>query len=157
MTWRGEGAFELGAVHATARYLNHPGIALGYRLEADGAAFVYATDHEPHSPYPRLGDSIDDEVHHEDRRHIEFLAGAQLVIHDAQYTLEEYRQRMTWGHSPVERVVDFAVAARASGWRCSTTIRCAPTTRWIVSSICPARGWPTPEARSTCSPPSRAR
>ena len=108
-----EGTFELGAVHATARYLNHPGIALGYRLEADGAAFVYATDHEPHSPYPRLGDSIDDEVHHEDRRHIEFLAGAQLVIHDAQYTLEEYRQRMTWGHSPVERVVDFAVAARA--------------------------------------------
>jgi len=74
---------------------------------------VYATDHEPHSPYPRLGDSIVDEVHHEDRRHIEFLAGAQLVIHDSQYTLEEYRQRMTWGHSPVERVVDFALAARA--------------------------------------------
>src|SRR4029077_2772686 len=80
----GEGAFELGAVHVTARYLNHPGIALGYRLEADGAAFVYATDHEPHSPYPRPGDSIVDEVHHEDRRHIEFLAGAQLVIHDSQ-------------------------------------------------------------------------
>ena len=57
MTWARKGAFELGAVHATARYLNHPGIALGYRLEADGAAFVYATDHEPHSPYPRLGDS----------------------------------------------------------------------------------------------------
>ena len=109
----GEGAFELGAVHVTARYLNHPGIALAYRLEADGAAFVYATDHEPHSPYPRLGDSAEDEVHLEDRRHIEFLAGAQLVIHDSQYTLEEYRQRMTWGHSPVERVVDFALAARA--------------------------------------------
>jgi hypothetical protein len=36
------------------------------------------------------------------------------VIHDSQYTLEEYRQRMSWGHSPVERVVDFgALAARA--------------------------------------------
>jgi CheY-like chemotaxis protein len=107
-----EGTFELGAVRATTRYLNHPGISLGYRLEADGATFVYATDHEPHSPYPRLGDSADDEVHREDRRHIEFLAGAQLVIHDSQYTLEEYRQKMTWGHSPVERVVDFALAAR---------------------------------------------
>lgn len=107
-----EGTFELGAVRVTTRYLNHPGISLGYRLEADGATFVYATDHEPHSPYPRLGDSADDEVHREDRRHIEFLAGAQLVIHDSQYTLEEYRQKMTWGHSPVERVVDFALAAR---------------------------------------------
>ena len=153
-----EGAFELGAVHATARYLNHPGIALGYRLEADGAAFVYATDHEPHSPYPRLGDSIVDEVHHEDRRHIEFLAGAQLVIHDAQYTLEEYRQRMTWGHSPVERVVDFAVAARAERLALfhHDPLRYRRRGGSSRRSV-PARGWPTPEARSTCSPPSRAR
>ncbi len=36
-------------------------------------------------------------VHREDARHIEFLAGADLVIHDAQYTLEEYPARRDVG------------------------------------------------------------
>jgi two-component system phosphate regulon response regulator PhoB len=52
-------------------------------------------------------------VHAEDKRHIAFLAGADLVIHDAQYTLEEYPEHMSWGHCPAEWAVDFAVAARA--------------------------------------------
>ena len=39
-----EGAFDLGAVQVTGRYLNHPGLALGHRLEAGGVAVVYATD-----------------------------------------------------------------------------------------------------------------
>jgi len=106
-----ERAFDVGQVHITPRYLNHPGIALGYRLEAAGATVVYATDHEPHSPH---GDGPSARpVHAEDRAHIEFLAGADLVIHDAQYTLEEYPGKRTWGHSPAERVVDFAIAAGA--------------------------------------------
>ena len=53
-------------------------------------------------------------MHREDERHIEFLAGADLVIHDAQYTLEEYPARLTWGHTPAELAVDFAGAARAA-------------------------------------------
>jgi CheY-like chemotaxis protein len=44
---------------------------------------------------------------------VEFLAGADLVIHDAQYTLEEYPSKLTWGHSPAELAVDFALAAGA--------------------------------------------
>ena len=52
-----EGAFDLGAVQVTARYLNHPGLAMGYRLEAGGVAVVYATDHEPHSRHqPEVAD-----------------------------------------------------------------------------------------------------
>jgi CheY-like chemotaxis protein len=42
---------------------------------------------------------------------VEFLADADLVIHDAQYTLEEYPSKLTWGHSPAELAVDFALAA----------------------------------------------
>jgi CheY-like chemotaxis protein len=52
-------------------------------------------------------------MHHEDRRHVEFLTGADLVIHDAQYTLEEYPQKTGWGHTPAEWAVDYAVAAGA--------------------------------------------
>ena len=108
-----EGNFDLGAVRVTTRYLNHPGLALGYRLEAGGVAVVYVTDHEPHSRHQHeVADRTQRlPVHREDQRHVEFLASADLVIHDAQYTLEEYPSKLTWGHSPAELVVDFALAA----------------------------------------------
>src|SRR6267142_1065699 len=109
-----EGEFELGNVRVTTRYLNHPAPVLGYRLEAGGVSVVYATDHEPYSRHhtekrPAEGAP----VHAEDKRHIAFLAGADLVIHDAQYTLEEYPEHLSWGHCPAEWAVDFAVAAHA--------------------------------------------
>jgi CheY-like chemotaxis protein/phosphoribosyl 1,2-cyclic phosphodiesterase len=108
-----EGVFDLDAVRVTTRYLNHPAPALGYRLEANGVAVVYATDHEPHSRHhpDATGDAA--RVHREDARHIEFLADADLVIHDATYTLDEYPARLSWGHTPAEWAVDFAVAAHA--------------------------------------------
>ena len=108
-----EGSFDLGAVRVTTRYLNHPGLALGYRLEAGGATVVHASDHEPHSRHQPSAGAAAARVHPEDQRHVEFLAGADLVIHDAQYTLAEYPEKLTWGHSPAELVVDFAVAAGA--------------------------------------------
>jgi CheY-like chemotaxis protein len=82
-------------------------------MESGGVAVVYATDHEPHSRHhPEIAESAQvAPVHHEDQRHVEFLAGADLVIHDAQYTLEEYPSKLTWGHSPAELAVDFALAA----------------------------------------------
>jgi CheY-like chemotaxis protein len=110
-----EGVLDLGSVLVTTRYLNHPGLALGYRLEAGGVTVVYATDHEPHSRH-QPGDADPAQalpVHREDQRHVEFLSGADLVIHDSQYTLEEYPSKLTWGHSPAELAVDFALAAGA--------------------------------------------
>jgi CheY-like chemotaxis protein/phosphoribosyl 1,2-cyclic phosphodiesterase len=112
-----EGAFEIGGVRASAHYLNHPALALGYRLEAGGVTVVYATDHEPHASVlagpttSALSAPGAAPVHREDRRHVEFLAGADLVIHDSQYTAEEYPQKIGWGHTPVEWAVDYAVAA----------------------------------------------
>src|SRR5256885_15942112 len=41
------------------------------------------------------------------------MRGADLVIHDAQYTEEEYRDKVGWGHSPLEYAVDVALAAGA--------------------------------------------
>jgi CheY-like chemotaxis protein len=82
-------------------------------LEAGGVVVVYATDHEPHSRHqPEVAGSAEVlPVHREDQRHVEFLADADLVIHDAQYTVEEYPGKLTWGHSPAELTVDFALAA----------------------------------------------
>jgi CheY-like chemotaxis protein/phosphoribosyl 1,2-cyclic phosphodiesterase len=108
-----EGVFELGSIRITTQYLNHPALTLGYRLEADGATLVYATDYEPHSLHPLAAPPGTAPVHHEDRRHIRFLEEAALVIHDAQYTLEEFPAKAGWGHTPMERAVDYALLAHA--------------------------------------------
>lgn len=114
-----EGTFDLGSGRVTACYLNHPAVALGYRLEVGGATIVYATDHEPHTREPSMpcASSVAPAsaltVHPEEMRHIALLAQADLVIHDAQYTEAEYPQKRGWGHSPVEYTVDVALAAQA--------------------------------------------
>jgi len=106
-----EGEFTVGDIRVTAQYLNHPALTLGYRLEADGVAIVYACDHEPHARQLAVGAG---ELTDLDRRHVAFLAGADLVIHDAQYTADEYEAKRGWGHSTIEYAVE---ACRSVGVR----------------------------------------
>ena len=104
-----EGFFRIGEVLVETQYLNHTAPTIGYRLASDGATVAYITDHEP------FWASSEGVFHHPgDERHIEFMRGADLVIHDAQYSHEEYGNRVGWGHSTVEYAVD---AARVAGAR----------------------------------------
>jgi diguanylate cyclase (GGDEF)-like protein len=103
-----EGFFRIGDVLVETQYLNHTAPTIAYRISADGATVAYVTDHEPFWYLP--GPAI---LHPGDQRHIEFLRGADLVIHDAQYTSEEYRSKVGWGHSPTDYVTDVAIAAGA--------------------------------------------
>ena len=101
-----EGFFRVGDVLVETQYLNHTGPTLAYRLSSDGATLAYMTDHEPFWSLPgRISQ------HPGDERHIAFMRSADLVIHDAQYTEEEYRGKVGWGHSPLEYAVDVALAA----------------------------------------------
>ena len=59
----------------------------------------------------KLQGRIESILHEGDRRHAKFMADADLVIHDAQYTPEEYPSKKTWGHSPYDYVVQIAAAA----------------------------------------------
>src|SRR6266542_256660 len=77
-----DGRFAIAGLRFATQYLNHPALALGYRLESGGTVVVYSTDHEPHAPNPVARTAADPRVHGEDRRHVEFLADADLVIHD---------------------------------------------------------------------------
>ena len=97
-----EGAFGIGAVGVITRYLNHPALTLGFRIEADGATVAYCCDHEPHAPALASGEAA---LTGMDRRYADFVAGADLVIHDTQYTASEYPAKIGWGHSPVEYAV----------------------------------------------------
>jgi len=100
-----EGVFEIDDVRITTRYLNHPALTLGYRLEADGATLVYSTDHEPHSRALATGEG---QIGGQDEHHAEFLRGADLLLHDAQYTAKEYPAKIGWGHSSAEYAVRIA-------------------------------------------------
>jgi len=110
-----EGLHAIGGARVAAQYLNHPAMTVGYRVEVDGASIVYLVDHEPFSDELwRAGSApgrIESMLHEGDRRHARFMADADLVIHDAQYTPEEYPAKKTWGHSTYDYVVQVAAAA----------------------------------------------
>jgi CheY-like chemotaxis protein len=112
-----EGVHTIGGTRVATQFLNHPAMTVGYRIEADGVVVVYLVDHEPYSDelwrsggVPGRIESI---LHEGDRRHAKFMADADLVIHDAQYTPAEYPSKKTWGHSPYDYVVAIAAAAGA--------------------------------------------
>lgn len=95
-----EKSFSIGNIRVTPFLLHHPGGVLGYRFDfSNGSSFVYATDSEPKS-----------ERH--TRQMIEWVRGADLFIHDAQYTPKAYRKRVGWGHSPYTFPIDVAAKAR---------------------------------------------
>jgi phosphoribosyl 1,2-cyclic phosphodiesterase len=98
-----EGVFRAGDITVRTRYLNHPALTLGYRLEADGVSMVYSCDHEPFCRQPSTDNTV---LNDQDQRHAEFLRGADLVIHDAQYTAAEYPDKIGWGHSSAEYAVE---------------------------------------------------
>src|SRR5579863_4557845 len=107
----GEGRLVIDDVVITTRYLNHPALALAFRIETDGATLVYACDHEPHTCDPA---SQRVTLEGQDLAHAQFMNDADLIIHDAQYLPEEYDAKRGWGHS----TVDYAVLiARTAGAR----------------------------------------
>jgi diguanylate cyclase (GGDEF)-like protein len=88
------------------QHLNHTAPTLAYRISSHETTLAYATDHEPfYKPTARAFQ------HPGDQRHVAFLEGADLIIHDAQYSDEEYEGKIGWGHSTVEYATDVAVAA----------------------------------------------
>lgn len=82
--------------------LSHPNGGFGYKFIEEGKTFVFLTDNE-------LG------FHHDGglslEQYTEFCREADLLIHDAQYTDEEYRVTRGWGHSTFAHATDLAVEA----------------------------------------------
>jgi phosphoribosyl 1,2-cyclic phosphodiesterase len=96
-----------GAVLA-ADLVVHPGPTVGYRIEIGTASFAYLPDHEP-ALTGRFAE-----------RSTDWISGASVaenvdvLLHDAQYSEDEYEERIGWGHSSVEDAVAYtrAVGAR---------------------------------------------
>ncbi|MCA1842234.1 MAG: MBL fold metallo-hydrolase [Actinobacteria bacterium] len=102
------GTFDLPGMSVTADLVCHPGPTLGYRLAADGAVLSYIPDHEP-----ALGDAafLDSPAW---TSGFPLMAGVDLLIHDAQYTDDEYPSHVGWGHSTLSQAMLLAEAAGAT-------------------------------------------
>jgi phosphoribosyl 1,2-cyclic phosphodiesterase len=98
--WHGDG------VTLHAELVLHPGPTLGFRIETPHSRLAYLPDHEP-------------ALAGIEGRTIDWISAGGLasdvdvVLHDAQYSEEEYVERIGWGHSSVAAAVAFCRAARA--------------------------------------------
>lgn len=108
--------FNVGAVRIRSTFVNHPGICAGYRLFTSSGSIVYLPDNEPHETFHAQNGGIPDEGHRsgssERAKLVEFLAGADLVMLDTQYTDAEYKEHIGWGHGSLSRTVDLALDAK---------------------------------------------
>ena len=92
----------VGSAKVMVRQVPHVGTTLGFRIEAGDSSVAFVSDHQ--APDNRA--EVDSAV-------LELCDRADLVIHDAQYTEEEYRAKATWGHSTVAYAVHVAAEAGA--------------------------------------------
>lgn len=88
--------FDIGPFVITPALMDHPDGVLVYKIQAANKTVVFATDVEHGSKL--------------DNRLLRFVEGADLLIHDAQYTEREYLgeegpSRVGWGHSTWNQAV----------------------------------------------------
>ncbi|NIW49971.1 MAG: MBL fold metallo-hydrolase [Gammaproteobacteria bacterium] len=97
--------FEIGPFHISSMMVAHPGPTLGYRIETSESVVAYLPDHEPAlglENFPLEGEWTSGYA---------LAVGADILIHDCQYSDEEYPGHIGWGHSAIGQVVKFAALA----------------------------------------------
>jgi len=95
---------QIGGASVQPIPLKHPNGGYGYQFIEGHRRFVFLTDNEIGYDHP--GGLPDSEYG-------ELCRGADLVIHDAQYTEEQYQRTRGWGHSTFAAAVELAAASRA--------------------------------------------
>lgn len=95
-----DGTFNVGDVQITAAPVPHSGMTNGYRIDVNGVSIAYVPDHQQ----PANGTDIAESV-------LQLVDGADLLIHDAQFTSELLDQRSDWGHCTPEYALHVAETA----------------------------------------------
>jgi phosphoribosyl 1,2-cyclic phosphodiesterase len=101
-------AFTIGAFRIETALVCHPNPTVGYRIEEQGRIIAYLPDHEP-ALCVGNGQWLEPEW----TSGHELAAGADLLIHDAQFTDEEYARCVGWGHSAYRHAFEFAARVGA--------------------------------------------
>ena len=95
-------AFEIGPFRIESRYVIHPGPTVGFRITGQHSVFAYIPDHEPALGLTGLLT---------DTKWIsgfDLVSHADLLLHDSQFTTQEYKNKIGWGHSSMEDAIKFA-------------------------------------------------
>lgn len=95
------GEFQLDSIRVKADLVCHPGATLGYRLTEGARAMTYIPDHEP-----ALGKQLFP-AEPSWTSGFSLAERANLLIHDAQYTDEEYSERIGWGHTSISQLAEY--------------------------------------------------
>lgn len=105
---RDEGELEIYGARVRFIYVNHPGFTVAYRVEYQEKVLVYVSDNEPFDREAAQSlTNFEAEVKKRfmvaegdpNQRVVDFCKNADVLIHDATYTPEEYLDRVGWGHS----------------------------------------------------------
>jgi len=95
--------FRRGPVTVMSRLVPHVGNTLGFRIEWNGISIAYLSDHQqPYDGSMRASDGA-----------LELARGVDLLIHDSQYTPDEFAMKFNWGHCTVDYALWFAQEAGA--------------------------------------------
>lgn len=94
--------FDIGSVSIIPIPISHPNGGSGYKFTENDKTFVFLTDNELGYVHPK---GLPFEAYRD------FCEGADFLIHDAEYTPEEYRTTIEWGHSVYTDVLRLAVQA----------------------------------------------
>ncbi|MGD8992109.1 MAG: MBL fold metallo-hydrolase [Desulfobacterales bacterium] len=94
--------FSIGSVSIIPIPISHPNGGSGYKFIEDDRTFVFLTDNE--LGYRHTGGRPFQD-------YVNFAAGADLLIHDSEYTPEEYQTFIEWGHSEYKDVLKLAQQA----------------------------------------------
>jgi phosphoribosyl 1,2-cyclic phosphodiesterase len=94
--------FSIGGFNVMARLIPHLGPTLGFRIEWQGRSIAYLPDHQQPA----------DGSFWAAPGALELVEGVGLLIHDAQYTVPEFKAKSTWGHCTIEYAVWLACQAR---------------------------------------------
>jgi len=95
--------FSIDSVTVTPIPLSHPNQGFGYKFTENGRSFVFLTDNELTFQHPG-GLTFPD--------YMAFSRGTDLLIHDAEFTEEEYRSTRTWGHTVYTDALQLALEAK---------------------------------------------
>ena len=111
-----------GPISITYQNVHHPGSTYGYRIIANGKCILYISDNECLYLDKSISNKFE-ELNEEEQNlytrikeeeyesEIQLLEGADIVIHDAQYTPDDYTKKRGWGHSCYIDTVNTAIAA----------------------------------------------
>ena len=114
----GEGPLRIGDIEISWDYTLHPSPTLGYRIAINGKSLAYVTDNEflkGHVGSPEEAEA-NSELKAINEKIVRFLSDADVLIHEAQYTPQEYPQKIGWGHTSLPNGCLLAKWARPGRW-----------------------------------------